>query len=153
MPAMVVTIRNGDESLEDEEHQRRPEAVDSQELKETVESDPTQTTRELAQRFGCHRSTIADRLYAVGKSSRCGKWVPRQFRDTNKAARVAIAGILIRTTKNIGFYDSVVTTDENWIHYENTTRKRQWLSPGEVPKTTTKPDIHRKSYALCLMGQ
>ena len=31
----------------------------------------------------------------------------------------------------------------NWIRYDKTTRKRQWSYPGEAPKPTPKPDIHR----------
>ena len=42
-------FRDGDETLEDEEHQRRPQAVDNEALKEAIESDPCQTTRELAE--------------------------------------------------------------------------------------------------------
>ncbi|VDP07557.1 unnamed protein product [Heligmosomoides polygyrus] len=118
-------FRDGDESSEDEKHQWRLEAVDSHDLTEAVESDPTQTTRELAQ-------------------SPRGSWVAHQLGDTNKAARIATAGILTRKTQNGGFYDSIVTSDEKWIHCDNTTRKRQWLSPGEVLETTSEPDFHGK---------
>ncbi|VDO79287.1 unnamed protein product [Heligmosomoides polygyrus] len=137
-------FRDGDESLEDEEYQRRPQVVDGQELKEAVESDPSQATHELAQRFGCHHLTLVDRLHAVGISNRCGKWVPHQLSDKCKAARVAIAGILIRRTKTSGFYDSIGTSDEKGIHYDSATRKRKWLSSGDVPKRTTKPNINGK---------
>ncbi|VDP07471.1 unnamed protein product [Heligmosomoides polygyrus] len=54
---------------------------------------------------------------------------PTVWSGTSKAARVGIAGVLIRKTKSSGFYDSAVISDEKWTHYDNTTRKRQWLSP------------------------
>ena len=52
--------------------------------------------------------------------------------------------------KNSGFIDSIVTGDEKWIFFDNSTRKRQWLSPGEAPKPTPKPEIHCKKAMLCV---
>ncbi|KAK6735851.1 hypothetical protein RB195_018855 [Necator americanus] len=45
-------FKNGNESLEDEEHGSRPQVVDDQVLKSVIELDPRQTTRELATHFG-----------------------------------------------------------------------------------------------------
>ncbi|RCN43089.1 hypothetical protein ANCCAN_10922 [Ancylostoma caninum] len=69
-------FHNGDESLEEEEHQRRRQAVDSDALKEAVESDPCQTTRALAQMYGCDQKTIVNQMHAMGKTNRQGKWIP-----------------------------------------------------------------------------
>ena len=55
-------FRNGNESLDDEEHGNRPQVVDDQVLKSVVELDPCQTTRELATHFGCPNSTIYEQL-------------------------------------------------------------------------------------------
>ena len=43
-----------------------------------------------------------------------------------------------------------MTGDEKWISYDNITRKRQWLDPGEQPKPTPKPEIHGKKALLCV---
>lgn len=72
--------------------------------------------------------------------------MPLQHSDTNKAVRVAIAGIVISKTKNSGFCDSFVTLDKEWILYENTTRKRRWLSPVSFEETKAKPDIHERAW-------
>lgn len=143
-------FRDGDESVEDQKHGSRPQIIDNDALKEAIESDPSQTTRNLAEQFGCTHVTIENHLHAIGKTNRCGKWVPHQLSDDNKATRVTMAGILIRGAKNSGFFDSIVTSDEKWIQYDNTTRKRQWLHPGETPKPTPKPDIHGKKVMLCV---
>ncbi|RCN42556.1 hypothetical protein ANCCAN_11467 [Ancylostoma caninum] len=74
--------------------------------------------------YGCDQKTIVNHLHAMGKTNRQGKWIPQQPSDANKAARVSIAGILIRLGKNSGFYDSIVTSDEKWIQFNNVTRKR-----------------------------
>ncbi|VDO26027.1 unnamed protein product [Heligmosomoides polygyrus] len=88
-------------SLEDEERQGRPLVVDNEALKQAVES-------------------IQPSLHVRSQS---GKSAPISS-AAKKAARVAIAGILVRKTKNSGFYDSIVTSDEKWIQHDNTTRKR-----------------------------
>ncbi|KHJ90476.1 hypothetical protein OESDEN_09682 [Oesophagostomum dentatum] len=80
------------------------------------------------------------------------KRVLHQLSDANKAT-VAIAGILLRRSKNSGFFDSIVTSDRKWICFDNATRKRQWLDAGDTPKPTPKPDIHGKKVMLCLVEQ
>ncbi|CAO4381978.1 unnamed protein product [Caenorhabditis nigoni] len=143
-------FKNGDESLDDHEHGSRPQTVDNDLLKQTIESDPRQTVRELAQQFGCSHGTIANHLHAIGKTNRCGKWTPHELTDANKSTRVATAGILLSRAKRSGFLDSIVTGDEKWIRYDNTTKKREWLSVGEHPKPTPKPDLHGKKVMLCV---
>lgn len=143
-------FREGNLSLDDIEHNRRPPVVDNDLLRSQIESDPCQSTRQLASAFHCSNSTIAEHLHSIGKVNRCGKWVPHVLSDANKAARVTISGILISRSKTTGFLDSIVTSDEKWIQYENTNLKRQWLNPGERPKPTPKPDIHGKKAMLCI---
>ncbi|KAK6056814.1 hypothetical protein COOONC_05677 [Cooperia oncophora] len=63
-------FKNGNESLEDEEHGSRPQVVDNQVLKSVIELDPCQTTRELATHFGCSNSTIHEPLLVIGKKNR-----------------------------------------------------------------------------------
>ncbi|KAK6747677.1 hypothetical protein RB195_000710 [Necator americanus] len=60
-------FENGNESLEDEEHRRRPQVVDDELLKKAIESDPTQTARKLALEFGCSNSTIDEHLHTIGR--------------------------------------------------------------------------------------
>ena len=88
-------FQEGDESLEDEEHGQRPEIVDNEALKEAVESDPSQTTRELANKFGCHHATISNHLHAIGNSNRCGKWVdPATAKFLHDNARPHVAKVI-----------------------------------------------------------
>lgn len=143
-------FRDGNENLEDEEHDRRPPTVDDNELKQAIEDDPTMSTRELATIFGCSNSTIDVHLKAIGKENRCGKWIPHQLSEANKATRVTMCGILINSAKNSGFFETLLTSDEKWVRFDNITRKRQWLSPGETAKPTHLPDIHGKKVLLSI---
>ena len=47
------------------------------------------------------------------------------------------------------FFHRLLTFDETWIRYDNPKRKNQWLSSGQPPQTTPKPDIHGKKIMLC----
>lgn len=143
-------FRDGDETLEDEKHQRRPQVIDNEALREAIESDPCQTTRELAETFGCTHGTIENHLHAIGKVNRSGKWIPHELTNHNKTIRITYAGFNLRKVKNSGFLDSILTSDEKWISYNNATRKRQWLNVGEHPKPTPKSDNYGKKVMLCV---
>ncbi|EYC12537.1 hypothetical protein Y032_0047g1535 [Ancylostoma ceylanicum] len=143
-------FRSGDEDLEDEPLARGRSVIDDEVLREVVESDPKQTTRELAVRFECSHMTIKNHLNAIGKSSRCGKWVPHQLTADNLGARIAISQILLRCSKSCGFFENILTSDEKWVMFDNTIKKPQWLSKGEQPSPTPKPDIHGKKVMLCV---
>ncbi|PIC33252.1 hypothetical protein B9Z55_013297 [Caenorhabditis nigoni] len=137
-------FRSGEESLEDDERSGRPEIIDNDALRQAVELDPCLTTRSLSEQFNCSHMTILRHLHALGKSVRCGKWVPHELSEANKKKRVEVANDLLRRSKNRGFFHSILTSDEKWIQYDCSERKHQWLSPGDTPKPTPKPDIHGK---------
>lgn len=143
-------FRKGNEDLENEERGHPPKMLDQEDLRAVVEDDPSLTTRTLADMFGTSHTTIEKYLHDMGKSNRAGKWIPHSLSDVNKATRIILSGILLNKSKYSGFWDSILTSDEKWIHYDNTCRKRQWLGPGEAPKTTPKPELHGKKVMLCV---
>ncbi|CAJ0590615.1 unnamed protein product [Cylicocyclus nassatus] len=143
-------FREGDESLDDGARRGRPETLSDSVLKEEVEADPSQSTRELAERFGCTHGTVEKHLHALGKSNRCGKWVPHELSGANKEARTRVCRTLLNMSKTSHFYEAILTSDEKWIYFDNQRRKRQWLSRNEQPKPTPKPDAHGKKTMLCV---
>ncbi|VDP07459.1 unnamed protein product [Heligmosomoides polygyrus] len=64
------------------------------------------------------------------------------------ALHAPIGVIIVRKSKNSVFYDSVVTSDETWIHYESTALKRQRLSPVNLYKE----QLSRANQALRQQG-
>ncbi|XGW15080.1 hypothetical protein V3C99_000958 [Haemonchus contortus] len=111
---------------------------------------PHQTTRQLATHVGCSKFIIHEQLLAIGKKNRCRKWVPHKLSDSNQATQVAMAEILLHRSKNSGFFNSIITSDGNWICFDKTTRKEQWLDADDTPKPTTKPDTHGRKVMLCV---
>ena len=53
-------------------------------------------------------------------------------------------------SKRSGFRDSIVTGDEKWIVFDNTTRKNQWLDLDEVPIGVAKQHRFVKKAMLCV---
>ena len=141
-------FRDGNESLEDESHGHRATAIDNNELEQLIEADPMQTTRELAKHLQCDHSTIVRHLEIIGKTNRNGQWVPHQLSVENLGARVSISHILLHKSKRSHFFENILTMDEKWIHFDNTSRKRQWLSKGQAPIPTPKPDYHGRKVML-----
>ncbi|CAD5206156.1 unnamed protein product [Bursaphelenchus okinawaensis] len=76
-------FKNGDESLSDQEHGKRPGVVDNELLRVAIDENPRQTTVELAKHFGCSYATISRRLNVIGKVNHGGKWVDRKDNGAN----------------------------------------------------------------------
>ncbi|EZA60746.1 Histone-lysine N-methyltransferase SETMAR, partial [Ooceraea biroi] len=59
--------------------------VDNDHLRAVVESDPSQSTRELASIFNVSIPTILVHLAAIGKIKKLDKWVPHELTDAQQA--------------------------------------------------------------------
>lgn len=114
-----LRFRDGDESLEDSEHGHRPLTMNLELLKESIESDPQQSTRELAYKFDCCQKTICNNLHRLGKTCRHGKWIPHLLSESNRNSRILLCSSLLSRSKNRGFFESIITSDEKWIQYDN----------------------------------
>jgi histone-lysine N-methyltransferase SETMAR len=142
-------FRSGDHNLEDLTRSGRPTEVDDEELLAAIDSDPKLTTRELEDMFSTSHTSIENHLHELGKTSRAGRWVPHKLSEMNKNQRMTHCYSILRLSKNSGFWHSILTSDEKWIRYDNVTRKRQWLSSGQVPESTSKPNSYGKKVMLC----
>jgi len=132
---------DGDENLEDEEGRGRPVAVNNDNLRTMVETDPRTTIRELADGLGISHSTVLDHLKQLGKIKKLDKWVPHDLNENQKNRRYEICSANHLRNKNDPFLDRIVTCDEKWILYDNRRRSAQWLDKDEVPKHFPKPKL------------
>lgn len=87
-------FREGDTSLEDRPRSGRPSVVDDERLRQMVEADQHQTSRELAAILGVSHFTIIEHLHAIGKVSKLDQWVPQQLSDFDRLRRVEMAASL-----------------------------------------------------------
>ncbi|KAI6189613.1 Transposase [Aphelenchoides bicaudatus] len=68
-------FREGDFSLEDRARSGRPSTLDIQRLHTLINSDPTQTTRNLAEQLDTSHSTVERHLHEQGMEFKEGRWI------------------------------------------------------------------------------
>lgn len=143
-------FRNGDYSLEDKPKSGRPTQINLNELKRVIESDPTLTTRQVASKVGCSHSAVHYNFKLLRLTSRLGEWSPYRLNSTQLKRRVDICQKLLSLRRNLSWLDNLITGDEKWVLYINTTRKRQWLKPREQARPTPKTGLHPEKRMLCV---
>ncbi|XP_014790817.1 histone-lysine N-methyltransferase SETMAR-like [Octopus bimaculoides] len=77
-------FKDGDYDISDKPRSGRPSALNDEFLNETIESDPRQSTRNLAQKFNVSRSTVHEHLKQIGKTCKEGIWVPHDLMLENR---------------------------------------------------------------------
>ena len=70
---------SGDFSLEDEPRSGRPTVIQDEDLRTLVETDPSQTVREMAEELGVSSHAVFDGLKHIGKVKELEKWVPHDL--------------------------------------------------------------------------
>lgn len=143
-------FRLDDMTLEDQPRSGRPPTIENEELRNLVETDPRQTTREMATRLGRSNSTVHEHLIAIGKQSKLGQWVPHKLTDLHKQRRAEIATCLLSRRRSTNWLTDIVTGDEKWVLYVNIKRRRQWVDVGAMPPATPKAGLHPKKVMLCV---
>ena len=115
-----------------------------------LEEDPRQSTRELANKLQVDQSNVLRRLHAIRKINKVGKWEPHKLMEININQRLNTCISLLAKYKKKDFLWKIVTGDEKWIYFDNPANKKQWLSPGQSPIPTHKPNIHRQKTMICV---
>ena len=141
---------SGDRDLNEKERTGRPVEADDDLLEELLEEDPRRSTRELALMLSVSQPTVCNRLHALGKVQKVGKWVPHELSEVNISQRLSICASLASRQKKKSFLWQIVTGDEKWLYYDNPVRKKQWVSPDQAPIATPKRELHGKKVMLCV---
>ena len=82
-------------------------------------------------------------------------WIPRMLTDEQKHTRLQVAHTLLAQYEEKGdeFLQSIVTTDETWVHYftpESKTASMQWRHPSSPkPKKAKATFTTEKTFASC----
>jgi [histone H3]-lysine36 N-dimethyltransferase SETMAR len=143
-------FRSGDTDLKDDPRPGREPTVNDEQLRNLLEIDKRQTTRELAEKLGCSHTAVENHLHAMGKVLKLGTWVPHVLTDDHKASRITTCNSLLLHPHRKDFLNDIVTGDEKWVMYANHNRKRQWVDRDQQPEPYPKPDLHQKKIMLSI---
>lgn len=77
-------FRLNDFCLKDKERSGQPKKFEDAELQALLDEDSAQTLQELAEALNVGKSTVSDRLRAMGKIQKEGKWVPHELSELAK---------------------------------------------------------------------
>lgn len=143
-------FKAGDFDVEDKERPGLPKKFEDIELQELLNENAAQTQQQLAEQLGVSQATISDRLKAMGKIQKEGKWVPHELNERQQENRKIISEMLLARYERKSFLHRIVTGDEKWIFFENPKRKKSWVDPGQPSTSTARPNRFGKKRMLCV---
>lgn len=143
-------FRAGNFDVNDHERSGATSKVKSADLQALLDTDSSQTQKELAENLRVSQQTISNRLRAMGKIHKEGKWIPHKLSQKNKDDRIIKCSNLLNKQHRKSFLWKIVTGDEKWIYYENPKRRKHWVDPGQSTGCTPKRPIHCKKVMLCI---
>lgn len=134
-------FKSGDTSLERRPSSGRVSVFDEDILKESVESNPSQSIRQLAAKVGSSKSTIQRHLHSIGKKYRAPRIDPYELSESQANKRLEICKSLLKNPLDDRFFKRIVAMDEKWVLFNNPNRKYHWLSTNDPPVSC--PKVHR----------
>ena len=105
-------FRTGNFTLEDKPGRGRKLKVDVDQLKGLVESDPRQTTGEMATILQVSEECVRLHLHEIGKEQKYGVWIPKEISPNQMKQRLTIASAHLSSHNLEPFLQRIVTGDE-----------------------------------------
>lgn len=143
-------FRDNDFDVLNEERGRPSKKFEDAELQAILNEDDTLSQKQMAVMLNVAQQTISDRLKAMGKIQKCGKWVPHELNERQMENRKNTCEILLQRHERKSVLNRIVTGDEKWIYFKNPKRKKSWLNPGQPSTSTAKTDRFGKKALLCV---
>ncbi|WP_370716210.1 hypothetical protein [Sphingomonas sp. IW22] len=143
-------FKQGVTSLEDNERPGRPSVVNKEVLRAKVEQQPCTSTRRLSDELGPSQSTINRHLRNLGFVCRNPLQVPHILTEKQSKHRLEVCRKLLTNPQDIRFWKRIVTGDEKWIFFRNSTGGKQWLQSGQSAQQIVKTKRFEKKVMLCV---
>ena len=112
--------------------------------------------KQLVEALNCAQSVISDRLKALGKVYKEGKWVsgyeliPYELKPRDIERRKTICEILFAKQQRKGFLHRIMTGDKKWIYIDNPKCRKIICDSGQPSTSTPKRNIHGEKAMLCI---
>ena len=143
-------FKNKEYDIEEAERCGRPTDVDEARLRELVEEDQYATTRELGKELDVSAMSISRAMHRINLTYKFNRWVPHELTQAHKDRRVNACTNLLEYQRKDKILDRIVTCDEKWIYFNNTTQKWGWSAPGEPVGSVAKRTLTNKKIMLCI---
>ncbi|GFW57137.1 histone-lysine N-methyltransferase SETMAR [Trichonephila clavipes] len=79
----LTKFQAGDLSLQERDRSGRPSKIDNDVLRSMLENNPHLTSREIAEEFGIHHTTVGDYIKSLGFVLKKSVWVPHEWTEKN----------------------------------------------------------------------
>jgi len=98
---------------------------------------------EIARELGIDHKTVLNHLHKVRYKKKLDVWIPHELNVRNMMDRINICDTLLKRNEIEPFLKRMITGDEKWITYDNSTRKRSWIKKGEKAQAIAKPGLRK----------
>ncbi|GBN21362.1 Histone-lysine N-methyltransferase SETMAR [Araneus ventricosus] len=113
-------FKAGNFDIEDEPRFGRPIEVDCEQLKKIIDQDRNVSTRTIALELDVCQKTIVNALRRINVTFKFNRWMPHELTAEDKRKRKAAYLALLRDQRKEKILDRIVTCDEKWVYYNNT---------------------------------
>lgn len=140
----------GNTSLEDQERLGRPSVVNIENFRDLVEQQTCSSTRQLSGVLGHSQSTIVRHLHNMGFVNKHPLRVPHDLKNIEAQRRVDICRELLNNPRDSRFWKKIITGDEKWIFFRNSSGGKQWVQPGKPTQQVVRTNRFEKKVMLCV---
>ncbi|KHJ77681.1 transposase [Oesophagostomum dentatum] len=117
-------------------------------LKQTVNQDPFQGTRDLAVTLGTTHTSLETGLKSLGLVKKLGRFVPHRLGQLDCDRHVDACTSLFTLYKNTNWLSHLITRGEKRIFFSKLHRKAQRIGIGEQAQDVPKQDLHPKKVSV-----
>ncbi|GBM72738.1 Histone-lysine N-methyltransferase SETMAR [Araneus ventricosus] len=143
-------FKAGNFDIEDETRSGRTVEVDCGQLKQIIDQDSNVSTRAIALELDVCQKTIVNALQRINVTFKFNRWVPHELTVERKRKRKATCLALLRDQRKEKIPDRIVTRDDKWVYYNNTSHKGGWSTPGESVGSVARRALTNKKVLLCI---
>ncbi|GBL89742.1 hypothetical protein AVEN_104680-1 [Araneus ventricosus] len=92
--------------------------------------------------------TIVNALKRINLMFKFNPWVPHELTADDKRKRKANFLTLLRDQRKEKILDRIVTCDEKWVYYNNTSSKGGWSAPAESAGSVARLVLTRRYFSV-----
>ncbi|GBP26219.1 Mariner Mos1 transposase [Eumeta japonica] len=141
-----------DFDVRNKERGRPPKKFEDVKLQAILDEDDTLSQNQMADMLNVAQQTISDRLKAMGKIQKCGKWVPHELNERQMENRKNTCEILLQRHERKSVLHRIVTGDEKWIYFKNLNGENHGLIRDNHQHRLRNQIVSEEGNALCLVG-